>query len=143
MTRFSFKKYVYTGKKNTHETSGDLILKIKNIKKVDSKLWISIYDKDFEDEPRRTYKAKGVRINTNEFNYVFHNLKYREYAAVIIHDENSNNNFDITIFGRIKEGYGTSNYDPLDGLDLRFKKIKFKFNKHKQVIEIKMDYPIY
>ena len=139
LNRFSFKKYVYTGKKNTHETSGDLVLNITNIKKLDrdSTLWISLYDKDFEDEPRRIYKAKIIRVNSSEFKYVFHNLKYGEYAVFIRHDENHNNIFDL------KEGYGISNYDPLEGLYLRYEKIKFEFNKHKQIVEIEMYYPIY
>ena len=120
-----------------------MILKIKNIKKVDSILWISIYNKDFEDEPSRTYKTKIVRINNNEFKCVFRNIKYGEYAAFIIHDENKKNNFDVTIFGRVKEGYGISNYDPLQGLYLRFEKMKFEFSKHEQEFEIEMDYPVY
>jgi len=142
LTRFLIKKYAYTGKVNTHETSGDLILNINNIKKIDSRLIISIYNKDFKDEPRRSYKADIIRVNTGELNYVFHNIKYGEYAAVVLHDENNNHNFDVNIHGVPKEGYKIYNFDPLLERDIIFNKIKFEFKRHNQKIGIKMEYPI-
>jgi ABC-type xylose transport system permease subunit/uncharacterized protein (DUF2141 family) len=144
LTRFSIRKYTFTGEKNTHETGGDLILDIKNIRKRKSALVIIIHDRDFEDEPRRNYKIKIVRINNNEFRYIFRNIEYGEYAVMVLHDENNNNNWDTKSNGTPEEGYGVSNYDPLSikGAQFMFGKIKFEFNKHEQVVEIKMNYPI-
>ncbi|MBN2527089.1 MAG: DUF2141 domain-containing protein [Deltaproteobacteria bacterium] len=148
LNTFSVRKYEYTGKPNPHDTRGDLVVKISNIRKLTGTLSLFVLNKVFKekyflDELRRSYNSKVVRVENSELTYTFKNLPYGEYAVAVLQDENNNHMWDININGQPEEAYGVSNYDPLslEGIDFVFGKIKFDFHRHRQQLDIKMNYP--
>lgn len=147
---FSVQQYVFTGKENTHESSGDLILNIRNIRQKPSSLIVFVFDRVFEHKDMfDNIKHAAIRQivpvspDSGDVDISFYDLPYGNYAILILHDENDNHNWDIGFDGKPGEGYGVTNYDPLslEGINFIFNRIKFDFTTHQQHVEVRIIYP--
>jgi uncharacterized protein (DUF2141 family) len=150
LNRFSIQQYVFTGKENTHESTGDLILNIENIRPKPSTLIIFIFDRVFEDEEladrlRHAAIRQIVPLppGRRDMDITFRDLTYGDYAILILHDENNNHNWDFGFDGLPEEGFGVTNHDPLslEGINFIFNRIQFDFTTHEQHIVVQMTYP--
>lgn len=98
-----------------HSQTYDLNIKIKNIKKIDGRLEIAIYNKS------ETFLVKGkalkvysLEVNNNTNFLTIKNLPKGEYAIAIYHDLNSDYQCNKNMFGLPSEAYGFStNFKPI------------------------------
>jgi ABC-type xylose transport system permease subunit/uncharacterized protein (DUF2141 family) len=150
LNRFSVQQYVFTGKENSHESTGDLILNLRNIRQKPSILIVFVFDrvfrgKDLSDKLRHAAFRQIVPVSPDrgDMDIPFYDLPYGDYAIVILHDENNNHNWDVGFDGKPEEGYGVTNYDPLslEGINFIFNRIKFDFTTHQQHVEVRIIYP--
>ena len=87
----------------------DLNINIENIKKVNGKIEVAIYNK------AETFLVKGEALNvyrykvTNKSKFLtISDLPKGEYAIAVYHDLNSDKKFNKNIFGLPSESYGFS-----------------------------------
>jgi uncharacterized protein (DUF2141 family) len=83
------------------------------------------------------YAANNINI-TPDLNgeAAFENVAYGDYAVMIFHDENSNQQMEFNYQGIPLEGCGASNNgDPRD-----YESAKFTLNESEKVFEIQMQY---
>lgn len=92
--------------------AGDLQITINNIHNNKGYLLISIYNDatafEAEDEKNmHTYVAMPAKMDSQTI--TLHDFPTGTYAISVLHDENSNNQFDVDKIGTPLEGYAYSN----------------------------------
>lgn len=89
--------------------TGDIIIKIHNIKNKKGKILVSLCKtKDEFKGKKRTEFSLESGIQGNSTKLVFKDIKFGQYAVIVLHDENENNKMDFKLV-LPKEGYGSSN----------------------------------
>ncbi|MBL7739988.1 MAG: DUF2141 domain-containing protein [Chitinophagaceae bacterium] len=94
------------------EPANEISIIINNLRNSKGQVLVSLFkDGDgYPDEPEKAFrKGKATIISGNRATLSFTDLPSGEYAAVILHDENSNLKMDKNWIGLPKEGYGFSN----------------------------------
>lgn len=122
--------------------AGDLTIEIKDIRSNLGKLQIAVFDQAeaFKNSDiNNLYAAFTLPINDKESSITLHNLPKGDYAVTLFHDENNNNDIEMSSMGIPQEGYGTSNakgkYD-----DLSFSEATITIEEKNETTEINMFY---
>ena len=126
---------------DANKTNGKIVIKINNIKNPAGKLWIGLYTGNPVGDLTEAYKAAMISINSKkEVEHIFYDVKYGEYAVIIMHDMNNNQRFELSIGDKTRDGLGIYNYNPNYGLFPNFDQLKFEFNEHEKQIEVGISY---
>ena len=115
------------------ENQYDLVVKVENVKSVDGKVRIALYD----NEEKFLVKAlKGMELKAvkSSLTFTFKGLKDGVYAISLFHDENENGKLDANFIGIPNEPYAFSNnatgmFGPPDFVDC-----KFEINGDKEIV---------
>jgi uncharacterized protein (DUF2141 family) len=97
--------------------------------------------------PTAPGKVDSVSVEETEATYTFYGLPYGDYAIVILHDLNGNNNYDVDPeTGMPLDGFYIVNQDKLDNpqdfkQQITVDQIKFHVDQPEMTIEALMDYP--
>lgn len=123
---------------NISTTVTSLEVNITNIKAVKGDLYISVYNKE-ENFPKDKlhYKKIKLKVKQSSIKYTFKDLPKGDYAIVIFHDKNSDNEFNTNLFGMPTEGYGFSKNFKSKFSAPSFKDLKFTL-KDKYTSTIKL-----
>jgi uncharacterized protein (DUF2141 family) len=128
---------------HTHPDGG-ISITISNFRNTKGQVLISLF-KDgngYPDNPAKAIrKGKTSVTGGNKAIIDFTDLPPGKYAAVVLHDENSNLKMDKTWIGLPKEGYGFSNNVMGAFGPPSFSKASFEYDGSKQVnVSIKLRY---
>jgi uncharacterized protein (DUF2141 family) len=91
--------------------------------------------------PTKPFMTVKATIANKEASFVIDKLAFDDYAAIIVHDQNSNNDIDHS-FGIPSEPLGFTNNWKLGlftGMPT-FEKLKFTFSKADNTFTVKMDH---
>lgn len=93
--------------------TADVVVDMVGFRNDAGQVGVVIYDErnaaGFPTDPKRSLKQAVVRIHDGRARAVFRGLPPGTYAVAIVHDENSNDDLDLSLVGIPKEGYGASN----------------------------------
>ncbi|MBC7949188.1 MAG: DUF2141 domain-containing protein [Chitinophagaceae bacterium] len=92
--------------------SGELTISITDLKNKNGQVLVSLFKdgKGYPDKPDLAFKKGRASFVGNDKAVInFTGLQSGQYAAVILHDENSNLKMDKSWIGLPREGYGFSN----------------------------------
>ena len=93
----------------TSAMADEIILTVKDIRRTQGHLLISIFKGKEDYNKNIPYKSKKVKVTSEEHQVVFKGIEAGEYGIKLIHDEDDNNKLDTNKLGIPKEGYGFSN----------------------------------
>ena len=82
-------------------------------------------------------EIKNGKIKNGKIKVTFDNVQEGNYAIMVIHDENANNQMDFELNGMPKEAYGISNNNISFGPPI-FEDAKFKVEKENLSLEIRL-----
>ncbi|TLU84347.1 MAG: DUF2141 domain-containing protein [Chlorobium sp.] len=127
------------------EHKGRIIVHVKELKKVEGLLGVSIYNskKGFPEEHELAYANRIKKITATEEDVVFENLPWGQYAVSIMHDENSNGKLDkksFIFFAIPKEGVGVSNNPKIGKGGPKYEDSVFTLNTSELDVNIAMKY---
>jgi uncharacterized protein (DUF2141 family) len=100
---------------------------------------LELYRKE-DNVPKKPFMVLKANIVNNEATFSVKNLAYGDYAAIIVHDQNSNGKIDHS-FGIPSEPLGFTNNWELglfSGMP-SFEKLKFTFSKTNISLTVKMN----
>ena len=92
---------------NTEVSSGEIAVKIQNIKSDKGVFIIALFENE-ESFLKKSFRSKVVPLDAAQKPVVFKNLPKGKYAVSIIHDENENGKLDTNWAGIPKEPFGFS-----------------------------------
>ncbi|MEM8944369.1 MAG: DUF2141 domain-containing protein [Planctomycetota bacterium] len=118
------------GKFSVASAGLQLTVEVTEIKGRDGQLIVSVYDRE-AGFPNQLEKARAtLKTLPTKPKVVFKNLTSGNYAVVVVHDRNKNNQIDQNFIGMPKEPVGLSNYNTI-GLSNRpsFKKALISLKK--------------
>jgi uncharacterized protein (DUF2141 family) len=81
-----------------------LIVNVKKFKSNDGMAYVLL-----QDPTKKSLLQQWIKIDKNETQAVFKNLKVGKYAVRLYHDANDNKKMDTDFFGMPKESWGCSN----------------------------------
>jgi uncharacterized protein (DUF2141 family) len=81
-----------------------LTVNVKKFKNVDGLAYVML-----QDQSKKSLQEQWTKIEKNETQVIFKNLKSGKYAVRSYHDENNNKKMDTDFFGMPKESWGCSN----------------------------------
>jgi uncharacterized protein (DUF2141 family) len=81
-----------------------LIVNVKKFKNNDGLAYVML-----QDPTQKSLQQQWIKIEKNETQAVFNNLKSGKYAVRSYHDENNNKKMDTDFLGIPKESWGCSN----------------------------------
>jgi uncharacterized protein (DUF2141 family) len=81
-----------------------LIVNVKKFKNDDGLAYVML-----QDQSKKSLQEQWTKIEKNETQAVFKNLKSGKYAVRSYHDENNNKKMDTDFLGIPKESWGCSN----------------------------------
>jgi uncharacterized protein (DUF2141 family) len=81
-----------------------LIVNVKKFKNNDGLAYVML-----QDPAKKMLQQQWTKIEKNETQAVFKNLKLGKYAVRLYHDENNNKKMDTDFLGMPKESWGCSN----------------------------------
>jgi uncharacterized protein (DUF2141 family) len=81
-----------------------LIVNVKKFKNNDGLAYVAL-----QDPTQKSLQQQWIKIEKNETQAVFNNLKSGKYAVRSYHDENNNKKMDTDFLGIPKESWGCSN----------------------------------
>ena len=118
-----------------------LTLHITNFSNRKGQVLIAIYKNasGFPDNPTIALFRKNVEITGHSTIVDFQSLPYGKYAAVALHDENSNTKLDANMIGYPKEGVAVSNGFKSSLRKPKFAESSFELSDHKTV-RLEMNY---
>lgn len=91
------------------ETTGDIIVHVKEIKDIKGDLLVGIYqNQQTFRKIKKVYKYTVKKVGGNEEVVVLKNIPTGTYAIAIFQDFNGNKKFDYNFFGIPKEPFGFS-----------------------------------
>jgi len=118
------------------QPSGTLTIDATNFKSDNCVAVVHLFRKQ-DDVPKKPFIEASHAIINGKSKIVFQNLVYGEYAAILFHDENSNEKLDHR-FGLPNEPMGFSNNWKLSlfsGMPT-FQKLRFEFNENKSTCRL-------
>lgn len=140
---FVFIIFLFSFNSNNLETTCNLKIEVFGFPNNKGKARISVFSKEnknaFPDKyTKATYKLI-LPIQNNKVIHIIEKIPYGEYAVVVHHDSNEDNEINTNWLGIPKESYGCSNgakgnFGPPDYDDA-----KFQINKSQLTIKINMD----
>lgn len=101
---------------------------------------VSLYREE-DDIPSKPYIRSAEEIRQGKATFIFSNLQYGDYAIIVFHDENSNNDLDHNFFGFPAEPLGYSNgfkFSLFSGMP-NFSKLRFTFGVGARPLKITVD----
>ncbi|MEW6195350.1 MAG: DUF2141 domain-containing protein [Bacteroidota bacterium] len=101
---------------------------------------VNLY-REKDDIPKKPFLRDAVEIRQGKATSIFSNLQYGDYAIIVFHDENSNNDLDHNFFGFPKEPLGYSNgfkFSLFSGMP-NFSKLRFSFGVDAKPLKITVD----
>lgn len=142
---FTAQKYVYS-EEAKDQPKANLTVHVTGLKPNGQNVFFVMYDHD-PLSPTAPARAEWVPAETTEATYTFYGLQYGDYAMVIMHDLNGNNNYDQDPqTGAPTDGFYIVNLGELDFSlafqgQITFDQIKFPVDQPEMKIEALMDYP--
>jgi uncharacterized protein (DUF2141 family) len=124
--------------------NGNLTVTVTNIKNTNGEIDFNLFNAGkggFPDDATKTIRHTRSKIMNGTCTITFENIPFGVYAVSIYHDENNNQKFDQTWYGKPTEGVGVSN-NPKVGIfsPPKFETAKFNFDNLKNSISIKIKY---
>ena len=86
----------------------DLLVKVKNIKKIEGSIKIAIYNHE-DHFLSKEIRSDGQKIDSNTLEFSFKGLGEGVYAISLFHDKNDNDKLDSNFIGIPTEPYAFSN----------------------------------
>ncbi len=123
--------------------SKDVIhVKVKGLRSDSGQLLIAVFNqkRGFPGKPEKAIKKQVAKITKKTVKFDLKDLKPGEYAIVIVHDENLNNEMDKSFIGIPREGFGTSNNVLNKFGPPRYSKARFEYKGGQHSLTIKMEY---
>lgn len=98
----------FTGGENNQ---GELFIKVEGIKKVQGRIGILLFNKEggFPENAENAILNTKVEVTSKNMRINLGSLPFGKYAIAIVHDVNSNEEFDKNMLGIPKEPFGFSN----------------------------------
>ncbi|NVO02045.1 MAG: DUF2141 domain-containing protein [Bacteroidetes bacterium] len=121
------------------KTSGNLTFSVTGCENNDGQIMVQLYRKN-DEMPSSPFKKVKATIKNNKATVLIEGIPYGDYAAIIVHDENSNGMIDHS-FGIPSEHLGFTNNWELtlfSGMP-SFDKLRFAFSLTKTNFSINMD----
>ncbi len=88
----------------------ELNIKVNALRSNKGTCVIMLFQKGESFHPKKnSYKVAKVEIDNGQCLYAFNGLLEGEYAVIVFHDENNNEELDTNFWGMPKEGIGNSN----------------------------------
>ena len=120
----------------TYQTnqSGDLYLKLDNIRNSNGVFYIFLYtfENQYPHEPYTYYKVTKSKVSNGKLTVKIEDIEFRKYAISLIDDENDNEDLD-RFLGLPTEGFGFSNdLAPVFSLP-DYKELIFSFLNEKSI----------
>lgn len=94
-----------------------------------------------DDIPNKPYIRSAEEIRQGKATFIFSTLQYGDYAIIVFHDENSNNDLDHSFFGFPAEPLGYSSgfkFSLFSGMP-NFSKLRFTFGVGAKPLKITVD----
>ena len=93
----------------------ELTLNVEGIKSIEGKIAILVFNEanGFPENNENAVMKLVVDVTSSEMTIPLGKLPYGNYAIAIIHDKNSNKQFDKNILGIPKEPFGFSNTEKI------------------------------
>lgn len=93
------------------EATGSLSLHLGGFRSAEGQALIAVYrgEDGFPGDPGRAWKKFAMKIAGDRVSVDLPGVPVGEYAAVVVHDENGNNDLDTNWLGIPREGVGASN----------------------------------
>lgn len=93
------------------EGAGSLSIRINGLHSAEGQVLIVVYrgEEGFPKDPAQAFKKVAVPISDGRASFALKDVPVGDYAVVVVHDENNNNDLDTSWIGIPKEGIGTSN----------------------------------
>lgn len=120
----------------------DLTLNITGIKNTKGVIRIALFNKadGFPSNDNKAYKLLSVKIDGALATIVIPNIPFGNYAVIVFHDENNNNEFDTNFLGMPKEGTGTSNANEKGKSKPKYENAIFNFSEKNKNVSVKLFY---
>jgi len=116
----------------------DVTITIINIKNDNGFILLGLHNQEtFMVREKPALKKIKEEINNGKIKVVFKNIPKGEYAIMVVHDENANNQMDFELNGMPKEAYGTSNNEMSFGPPI-FEDAKFNVTDKNLDLEIRL-----
>lgn len=130
--------YPMQGWSESHcKSCGELRVLVKGLKSNQGRVRFKLFaSQESYHTQEHAYREAFVDITGTTSLWVVKNLPLQEYAVVIYHDENNNQEFDTHLFGIPKESYGFSNNIQPKLAKPEFNKVKFDLHYPATQIEI-------
>lgn len=92
-------------------SSGDIEIRITGLRNTQGKISVNLFNSEdgFPEDPVKSFGWKTVKIVPDTVVIVFEDLPYGNYAASVLHDENSNGKMEKNFLGIPQEGFAFSN----------------------------------
>jgi len=119
---------------------GDLVIDISGFTHDNGQAIASLF-REGDDIPSKPYARIVAEIHEGKAIALFPSLQHGDYALIVFHDENGNNNLDHNFLGFPAEPMGYSNgfsFSLFSGMP-NFKKLRFTFGEGAKPLEIPVD----
>jgi len=121
------------------EKSGNLTLKIDNVRTGGGTIWVGIYDNAEHLFVKEKAIAKGFNVGkTGTITCTVEHLPYGTYAVALFHDVNSNGELDRNLAGIPTEPFAFSQKPKSRWRLPYFEEVKFAFLQNQQVLQMKL-----
>lgn len=110
----------------TFSQTANLTIKINGIQNAKGTMNFAVYDNaENYDNSKDYFVGESIKVEALEFEYIFHDLPYGNYAISLFHDEDENDELNTNWIGMPKELFGFSNdakakMGPPDFIDASF-----------------------
>ena len=142
---FTAQKYVYS-EDATRQPKSNVTVHVTGLEPNGQNVFFVLYDHG-PLSPTAPGKVDSVSVEETEATYTFYGLQYGDYAMVIMHDLNGNNNYDTDPqTGAPTDGFyivnlGTLEFSLAGQGEIAFDQIKFHVDQPEITIEALMAYP--
>jgi uncharacterized protein (DUF2141 family) len=122
---------------SSQEKTGTIIVKLTGFNNDKGKAMVWLWDtKENYEKPEAAFRKAKDEIKDNKTEIVFTDMPFGTYAIKAFHDENDNNEFDLSLFNIPTEQYGFSNNAKGKFGPPKWEKAQFAFDKAEVIIEI-------
>lgn len=116
----------------------DITVHINNIKNDNGFVLLGLHNSDtFMSREKPAIKKIKQKIIDGKIKVVFKNIPKGQYAVMVVHDENANNQMDFELNGMPKEAFGASNNEMSFGPPI-FEDAKFNITDKNLDLEIRL-----
>lgn len=121
------------------EKSGNLTLKIDNVRTIGGTIWVGIYDDADHLFVKEKAIVKGFNVGkTGTITCTIEELPYGTYAVALFHDVNSNGELDRNLAGIPTEPFAFSQKPKSRWRLPYFEEVKFAFLRDQQVLQTRL-----